>query len=241
MLQNSRGFVFHVARYSESSAIVKVFTEEWGMESYVIKSLYSRNARIKPALFGHLSLLTLVVDRKPGRSLNYIRDAVIPKTFYNITDSMLRSSILLFMNEVLYKSVKEEEANSTLFDFIEHSLDSLNSSEVEVNGFPLLFLIRLSEILGFGPVLSLAGNEEHFDMLTGQSVVRDPGHSYSVSGTSLLLLRNLSLIDYADLHTCIASRNVRLDLLNRLADFLSIHIPEMSRLKSIKVLHEILG
>lgn len=241
MLQQTRGFVFHIARYSESSGIIKIFTENTGIVSCVVKSLFSRNAKIKPALFGHLALLEILIDYKTGRNLQYIREATIARSFYNITDSMVRSSILLFMTEVLYKSVREEEANQSLFDFIGQSLEALNDTTIPVSNFHLLFLVRLSEQLGFGPVHSLSGSEEHFDLMTGQPEVRDPGHSYSISGESLKLLKELNLRDYTDLTDFKSQRNVRLDLLNRLTDFFRIHIPDMSELKSVKVLHEIMG
>ncbi len=241
MLQQTRGFVLHIIRYSESSGIVKIFTENTGIVSCVVKSLFSKNARIRPALFGHLALLDLLIDNKPGRNLQYIREATIARSFYNISDSMLRSSILLFMTEVLYKSVKEEEANHSLFDFIEQSLDALNNTDIPVANFHLLFLIRLSEQLGFGPVHSLSGYEEHLDLITGLPEVKDPGHEYSISGESLRLLKELNLRDYTDLTDFKSPRNVRLDLLGKLTDFYRIHVPEMSELKSLKVLHEIMG
>lgn len=241
MLQTTRGLVLHVSRYSDSSAIVKIFTEQAGLQSFIVRSLFSRNARIKPALFGHLTLLDLVVDNKPGRSLQYIREASLNRPFHEITDDMVRSSILLFINEVLYKSVKEEEANQSLFDFIENSLHYLNDPAIPVNSFHLLFLVRLSEHLGFGPIHSLTGEGDYFDLLSGLADVNDPGHTYIISGEPLRLLKEISLMDYPGLVNFSAPRFVRLQLLNSMVDFFRIHLPEMTELKSVKILHEIMS
>lgn len=240
MLQGTRGLVFHVSRYSDSSGIIKVFTEESGIQSFVIKSLFSRTAKIKPALFGHLALLDLVIDHKPGRSLQYIREATVNKAFHEITDSIARSSVLLFMNEVLYKAIREEEANLSLFEFIEYSLESLNDLSIPVQSFHLLFLIRLSEHLGFDPSYSLSGEGEHFDMMAGVPEAIDPMHAFVISGEALAFLKQLSQIEYSALGTLSSGREIRAQLLDKLIDFYRIHLPEMSELKSIKILQEAL-
>lgn len=240
MLQGTRGLVFHVSRYSDSSGIIKVFTEESGMQSFVIKSLFSRTAKIKPALFGHLALLDLVVDHKPGRSLQYIREATVNKAFHEITDDIARSSVLLFVNEVLYKAIREEESNLPLFEFIEYSLDSLNNLTIPVQSFHLLFLIRLSEHLGFDPTYSLMTEGEHFDMMSGVPEAIDPMHAFVISGEALRLLKQLSKIDYPSLDQVTAPREVRSELLDKLIDYYRIHLPEMSELKSVKILQEAL-
>jgi DNA repair protein RecO (recombination protein O) len=240
MLQTTRGLVFHVSRYSDSSGIAKIFTEDYGLQSFVVKSLFSRNAKMKPALFGHLSLIDMVFDHKPGRSLLYIREVTLNRPFHEITDNMRRSSVLLFINEVLYKSVKEEEANRSLFEFIEYSLESLNDVAIPVQSFHLIFLIRLSEHLGFGPSDSLTTQGNYFDLLTGLTEINNPGHSYLITGESLNLLRQLALMDYPDLVNFNASGALRMDLLDKLLDFYRIHLSEMTEMKSVKVLHEAL-
>ncbi|HLN52272.1 MAG TPA: DNA repair protein RecO [Lentimicrobium sp.] len=241
MLQNTRGFIFNVSRYSDSSGIVKIFTEEEGLRSFVVKSLYSRTSRLRAALFGHLSLLDLTFDYKPGRTLQYIKEASLNKSYFEIGNNILRSSVLLFINEILLKTVREEEANPVLFNFIEETLDSLNDNEVPVAAFHLLFMIRLADHLGFGTVHSLSGEGEHFDLLSGTQEVKEPPHSYFISSKPLELLKSISVMDYSDLKSLDSNRIVRLDLMKKLIDFYKIHVPEMTEIKSAGILHEIMS
>lgn len=241
MLQATRGLVFHVSRFSESAGIVKIFTEEMGLQSVIIKSLFSRNSKIRPALFGHLVLLDLVIDLKTGRSLNYVREASLNRPFHDITDHMGKSTILLFMNEMLYKSVKEEESNKPLFNFIEYSLQTLNDIQFPIHSFHLLFLIQLSEYLGFGISQSITASGDYFDMLSGMPHEMEPSHSYYIHGDSLSLLKKLSKMEYSQLEDFDAPRAVRLDLLDKLLDFYRIHLPGMTELKSVKILHELMS
>ncbi len=241
MLQSSRGFVFNVSRYSDTSGIIRIFTETEGIKSFVVKSLYSRTSKLKPALFGHLSLIDVLADYKPGRSLQYIREVSLNKPFFEITDNIVRSSVLLFINEVLLKTVREEEPNPMLFNFIEHTLDSLNNKEIPVSAFHLLFMIRLSDHLGFGTVHALTAEGEHFDLLSGTNEVNEPSHTYFVSDKAFELLKSISLMDYPDLKTLDCNKQVRLDLMNKLIDFYKIHIPDMHDIRSAKILHEIMS
>lgn len=241
MLLATRGLVFHVSRYSDSSGIVKIFTEDYGLQSFIVKSLFSRSSRIKPALFGHLSLIDIVYNNKPGHSLQYLKEVSLHKDFDVITDNIGRSSVMLFINEVLYKTVREEEANQPLFEFIEYTLKSLNNSNIPVNSFHLLFLVRLAEHLGFGPSGSLREEGNYFDLLTGSMLPLNPGHSYIISGETLSILTKMASMDYNDLSGFNAPRVVRLDLLERLIDFYKVHLPDLTELKSVKVLHEIMN
>lgn len=241
MLQATRGIVFHVARYSDSSGVVKIYTENEGLLTFVVKSLFSRNARIKPALFGHLVMLDLVIDYKPGRAMQYIREASLVKPYHEISENVVRSSILLFINEVLYRTIHEEEPNPALFQFIASTLDALNNPAIPPGNFHLLFMVRLSELLGFGPTLSLATDGAYFDMLTGLAEEAAPRHSYSISGDILILLKQLSLTDYSGLITIVASQQLRRALLGQLMDYYKIHHPGLSNLKSVDILHEVLN
>lgn len=241
MLQSTRGLVFHVSRYADSSGIVKIYTEEYGLQSFIVKSLFSRRARMRPGMFGHLALLDMVADYKPGRTLHYLREISLNKSFHGISDNIGKSTILLFINEVLYKSIREEEVNKELFNFIEYTLVTLNDTTLPIHSFHLLFLIHLSEHLGFGPALSLTGDEGYFDMLTGVSSETLPDHTYYINGQALVLLRLLIQRDYPQLEGFNYAKTVRFELLDKYLDFFRIHLPDMSELKSVKVLHEILS
>jgi recombinational DNA repair protein (RecF pathway) len=59
MLISTHGIVFHTTRYADSGAVVKIYTEKFGLQSFLVKGLYSRKSKLKAALFSHLSILDL--------------------------------------------------------------------------------------------------------------------------------------------------------------------------------------
>lgn len=239
MLVTTRALVFHLSRYSDSSGIVKLYTEQAGLQSVIVKSLFSKSSRFKPAFFGHLSLLDIIIDQKPNRHLNYLREVSMNQVFHGITDSVSKSSILLFMNEVLNKVVREEEVNDVLFRFIEQSLIYLDRDDITVQLFPISFLIKLSEILGIGLSESITDEGGYFDLMSGLNQAKEPEHRYFISGDKLSLLRHIAASDYSELSNICAPRHLRGEILNDLLNFYKIHIPDLADIKSVKIFQDL--
>ena len=48
MLHKTRGIVFKTTDYGESSVIVQIFTEKFGLQSYIINAVKKPKAKNKP-------------------------------------------------------------------------------------------------------------------------------------------------------------------------------------------------
>lgn len=241
MIQATRGIVFHTTRYSETSAIVKIFTEESGLLSFLVKGLYSRRSKIRSAMFGHLSMLDLIIETREHKTLHYIREINVSQPTIDFQDSMSRSAVVLFLNELLYKSVKEEESNRPLFGFIVTSLQFLANRSVPAQAFHLLFLLKLTRHLGFSPRIAKTDAGSYFDMEEGLFLDSEPLHRYYISGPPAQALEQLQMMEYSDLIAFSIERKVRDELLDRLLDYYRLHLPEMGELRSVKVLQELLA
>ena len=238
---NTRGFVFHVIRYGDSSAIVKIYTEQFGLKSYLVKGLYTRKSKIRSALFNHMSMLDMVADHRENRSLHFIKEASLCKQMPVIHDDMSRSSVLMFINELLFKCIKEEEPNPGIFHFIDKSVDLLNNPEIYLPAFHLLFMLRLTSFLGFAPRFSKVAEGRFFDMEEGLFMDSEPLHRYYISGAAASMLEKLQLTDFISLGEIQFPREVRNDLLSRLIEYYRLHIPDMGEMKTVKVLQEVLS
>src|SRR5690606_29780945 len=98
---------------------------------------------------------------------------------HSLHTHILKSSIVMFLSEVLSATLKEEEANPTLYEFLETTLQWLDH-ESEFANFHILFLIKLSKHLGFYPETT---NQDlpYFDLRSGTFEQRPQGH-YNISG-----------------------------------------------------------
>ena len=239
MYFNTRGFVFHLTRYADSGAVVKIYTEQFGIQSYLVKGLYSKKSKLRSALFGHMNMLELTVSRQNSRTLHFIREAGLCKDLQVIANDMSRLSVLMFINELLYKCIKEEEPNPGLFGFIDQWIGLLNNLDIPLSVFHLQFMLRLTSHLGFAPRFSKVTGGNYFDMEEGVFLDSEPQHRYYISGPAALLLEKLQLTDVMALSTIIVTRDVRNELLNRLIDYYRLHIPDMGEMKTVGVMQEV--
>lgn len=192
-------------------------------------------------MFGHLTILDLVIERREHKSLHYIRELNINQAQTDLSNSISRSAIILYINELLYKCVKEEECNKPLFKFITTSIQKLAEKEIPLQAFHLLFMLKLTRFLGFSPRLSKTDAGNFFDMEEGLFLDSEPLHRYFISGKPAAALEQLQGMDYDDLKSFPIPTTVRDELLESLLDFYRLHIPDMGEMKSVKVLRELLA
>ncbi|MCU0415674.1 MAG: DNA repair protein RecO [Cytophagaceae bacterium] len=152
MKYKTKAIVFSYIKYSDTSIIARIYTEVFGLQSYIIPGVRKSSNGTKMALFQPLTLLDLVVYHKEQSSLQRIAEMRCAEPYHHIPFDIYKSSIALFLTEMMQKSIKEEVSNRSLFEFLYHSLHALDevSSEAAKN-FHVMFLIRLAAYIGFYP------------------------------------------------------------------------------------------
>src|SRR5688572_10155550 len=129
MLHKTRGIVFRFIKYGDSSIIVTIFTDLFGLQTYIVNSVRSKSAKGKIALFQPLTLLDLVVYYKENASIKRIKEVRCVHQYQTLQTDIRKSSIGMFINEILNKTVKEENHAQELFDFIFSSLIFLDNQK----------------------------------------------------------------------------------------------------------------
>jgi DNA repair protein RecO (recombination protein O) len=167
MLHSTKGIVFHSLKYSETSIIVKIYTELFGLQSYLIRGVRKSKSKIKPALFQPLTLLDLEVNHREHASLQSLREVRVALPYQTIPYDIRKSSIALFINELVYKVIREEEANPDLFEFLWHTCLSLDKAEDHIADFHIRFAIELMHYLGIFPQLNFSPQTPVFNMREG--------------------------------------------------------------------------
>ncbi len=150
MLVKTRGLVFKYFKYKDTSIIVKILTEQLGVQTYIVNGVRSKKANTKIALYQPLTFLDLVVYSKPNAEMHRISEIRCSEPFRSIPYDIKKSAIAVFLAEVLYKSIKEQEECLPVFNFIHDSIFSLDTFEEGFEDFHLQFLYNLSNYLGFG-------------------------------------------------------------------------------------------
>jgi len=225
MLKKTKGLVINYLKYKESSIIVKVFTRELGLKSYIVNSV--RSTKSKMGFYQPLTLLDLVVYDKEKSSLNRISEVKLSYAFQRIPFDFHRSGIAMFVGEVLGKSIYENYTNENLFDFLEEAIIYLDQKETNIQLYPISFLLETSKFLGFGT----NDSSELFEQLFG--LVHDDDFAREEKKYLNELMEN-SFGSEIKVPT-----RYRRKILDDMLKFYQLHLDGFTELKSIKVLRSL--
>lgn len=239
MLQKLRGIVLHHINYSETSLILHLYTDQKGRISVIIPGARGKRKNKKISLYHNLALLDIEVYFKTSRDLQQIKEAKAIVPMAGLTGDPIKSTIALFLSEILYRTLKEEEANPELFSFLENSLKYFDLAEEGIANFHLYVLIHLTRFLGFFPVDNKINEGDWFDLRAGRFSSLLPEGSNRLNTDVSSLLAKFLQANIEEANTIKIKRQQRNDLLEALLEFYNIHMPEMGEIRSFKVLKEI--
>jgi DNA repair protein RecO (recombination protein O) len=167
MLHKTRGIVFKTTDYGESSIIVQVFTEKFGLQSYIVNGARKPKAKISRNMLQPLHLLDMVVYHKNTGNVQRIKELKNSPLLQTIPYDIIKSSLAIFLNEVLYKAVRQQSPDENLFGFVFSAIEWLDHQAEGLANFHLLVLIQLTRYLGFYPDRYLAADADYFDLKNG--------------------------------------------------------------------------
>ncbi len=225
MLYKTKGIVLNFVKYRETSIIVKIFTEKFGLKSYIVNSVRTAKGKgSKVALFQPFTLLDLVVYNRKNRSLHRISEMRVNYPFQSIPYHMTKSTICLFLTEILSKSVQEEEGNSEeLFDFLENSIHFLDEASLHFENFHVQFLIKWSRFLG----VSMPSAQETEMQLAEHKIL------YIPEKTKMYLNQFISA-EYGEILTLPSA--IRSEILDYILKFYALHLDNFNDIKSLDIL-----
>jgi len=240
MLAKTRGIVLRSTDYSESSVVVQIFTEKFGLQSYLVNGARKPKAKIGIMLLQPLFLLDMVVYYTERNTLQRIAEARQQPHFQSIPYDIHKNAALLFLNEMLCKSLRLQTADEPLFNYVYNAVAWLDSTEKMPPNFHLYFLIRLSRFLGFSPAAPKPG-QIFFDLKDGVFCRSAPTHPFVLQAPHTDYFAELlrcSVEHVAAVSIPLADRRF---LLQKIIDFYQLHVDNMGEIKSHAVLEEVLA
>ena len=239
MLQKTRGIVLHHIKYSESSIIAYIYTEEFGRQSYMVNGIRGKNSSMRLNMFQPLVLLEMEVYQKSGRGLQRIKEIKNAAPYHSIPFDVLKSTISLFLAEIMYKSLQEEVANKQLFDFLFHSFLLLDTLDKNIANFHICFLIHLARFLGFPPQNNYNEENQYFDLFEGSFVSLIPPHSHFIDKSNSVFFNELLKQPFAQSTSILLSQDNRRSLLDGLVIYYQLHLISQREVKSLNVLKSV--
>ena len=249
MTHKTKGIVLKSIRYGETSLVVTVFTELYGVQTYMVNGVRSsKKTGNKAALYQPTSLLDMDVYHNDQKSMHRIRECSWSFLYKNVLSDVVKNSIAVFMVELLQKTLKQPEQNSDLYYFCEDALQQLDSATPAVAAnFPLYFSLQLTQFFGFRfsdwKPSALAGPQTvYLDLLEGMFTEQAPTHLHFMETEDALLTSELlKIMQPYELDQVKMNHHKRRQLLSKFMEYYALHIPDFGKIKTLQVLQEVLG
>ena len=159
----TRGIVLHKTKYSENSVIVNIFTREAGVQSFIVKGAYSKQRRGTMALLENLSMIEVVFDDK-GQNIKYFKEVSLHHSYQLIPFDLVRRTIFIFYNELIYKILREYRSDTSLYDFVENALLELDDEKARLSDIHLRFMVQLAHEMGIFPATNYSDYNSIFSI-----------------------------------------------------------------------------
>lgn len=235
----TRAIVLKAIKYGDNSLIVKLLTEQNGLQSFMIKGAYNKNAKIRAALFQPLTLLDIVSAKSHG-DLSYLKEASVEYSYQTIPFIINKNAIVLFLCELLSKSIQDSETDLELFEFVHHSLTQLDKHENNYADYPLKFSMELSHYLGFSPNLSGYKPGFVFDLEEGCFRHDGSGITYIIDNQLSATFYKLCKCSIFDDYCLNLTNTERRQLLDVVITYYKMHIGGFNDMKSTDILKTVL-
>lgn len=241
MLHKTRGIVLKTTLYSESSVIVQIFTEKFGIQSYMINGVKKPKAKIRMNMLQPLHLVDMIVYHKSNTTIQRISELRPSPVFRSIPYDITKSTIILFLNEVLYKSIRQQTTDEHLFDFIFSAVCWFDETEELNVNFHLAFLLKLSRFLGFAPNTQTKSDQSYFDLQEGEFRSSVPVHPYFLNKSDAACFISLFSMPFEKINEINMENKIRRNILDKILIYYTLHTASFGEIRSHQVLEEVLS
>ena len=235
----ARGIVLHTLKYGDSGMVVYLLTDSGGRQSYMVQGVRSaRGHGSKLALFQPMFAVEFEGLESSRMQMHRFREVRSGIVLQSLPFDVRKSTMALFMAEVLYRLVRESEPNEPLFDFVWSSAEALDAMDDGVSNFHLWFLANLSRLLGYRP-----GNDytpgAWFDIREGLYTPVRPAHPGVMTQECACLLDRMLCCDVRRLGEVELNRDRRSDFLGAMLAYFGYHLDAISAVQSVRILREV--
>lgn len=237
MLVTTSAIVISSLKYGEADLIVKCYTRSDGLKSYLLRRiLKSKKGKLRTAMFQPLTQLEIVANHKNQGTLESIREAKLILHYKTLHTDVVKTTVVLFLSEILKSAIQEEEANPALYEYLVKAFNWMDGHG-DIANFHLLFLLHLTRYLGFYPDDSQS-HLESFHLELGQFV--EPDTSPLTLGTSeTAMLKDFLGINFDALPSIKLNQEKRARLVSVLIDYYTLHLYGFKKPRSLAVLQKI--
>lgn len=248
MTHATKGIVLRTLPYGETSVIVTIFTELFGIQTYLINSVRKKSSKgTKMIMLQPGAILDMQVYHNELKNLQRIKDCQWSVLCNRLFEDVVKNSVLLYMMELLHKTLKQPEPNPPLFQFCEDGLMYLDKcNQTNTANFALYFSLQLPQFFGFkiGNPLSEIINHDciYLDLQEGRFGEQKPNHPHFIEGPLATYTNELlKVIHPEELNQIPLNKETRRNLLSAYLHYFSLHLPDFGKMNTLKIMQEVLS
>jgi DNA repair protein RecO (recombination protein O) len=244
-LHKTKGIVLRTVKYGETSIIVTIFTELFGIQSYLVNGVRTstKKGAGKASLFQPAAILDMVVYHNELKHLNRIKEYKWATIYQQVFSDVPKNAVSLFMVELLTKCLKQPEGNPDLFHFTEDCFLYLDKSTgAAMANLPLFFALHLPYFFGFRMTDDYSTENSFLDLQEGSFVPEQPHHPHFLEDKQAFITSQLLKVQRPEeLEEIKLNHHFRRHLLFVFETYYAMHVPDFGTMKTLPVLREILG
>jgi len=245
MIAKTKGIVLRSVKYGETSLVVTMFTELFGLQSYLVNGVRTATKKGTPkaSLFQPAAILELVAYHNEFNSLQRLREYKWDFLYQHILSDVHKNAVALFMMELLGKCLKQPEPNPDLFYFVEDALKHLDEANAAVTGnFPLFFALHLAVFFGFRINDEFSEEKHYLDLQEGLFAEDQPLHQYYlIDREAAAVSEILKILQPHELEQVYLNQDTRRRIVHGLEQYYAFNVPEFGTLRTLPVLREIMN
>ena len=238
-MHQSRAIVLRQIKYSETSLILKIYTEKEGLLSFIAKGVRGKKGKLRSAQFQPLNLIDLSYREARKSELRQINEIKVIEPFTDLPFNPVKRTIAMFMAELIQNAIKEQEPNAKLFDFLYNSIHWIDLSKESYSHFHLLFMMKFTKHLGFYPMLDGHKEARYFDLQQGVFSRGEPTHSYFIDSEQLSAWKQLINLKLETINSLLFSNSLKRKLLQTMMLYYKLHLIHFKELNSHHILQSV--
>jgi DNA repair protein RecO (recombination protein O) len=238
VIEKVEGIVLRSIKFSDNSLIIHLFTRERGRISCMVKKARSKRTGFAPSFFHPFNFLNVEVYYNPNKEIHTLKEVTLEQSFAGLGNDTNRIAIVMFLSELLNKSIRYQHTDKQLYDFLKNSISHFNEGTHSSANFHIFFMIELSKFLGFYPVNNYSDSDYYFDLLNAQFVSASSGSQTMDKKTSALLFKfmDLSTENWWEIPL---NGELRRKMIESLLNYYTLHTGTNMDIKSLDVFAEI--
>lgn len=241
MLEKTSGIILHQLKYTDSGIVTQIYTRKFGRQSFLIRGIRNKKAGKHNIHFQPLSILDLVMYYKESRGMQTIKDFSVAYTPVDIHNNIKKSSIAIFLGEVLNSVLMEESPHEEMFDYIKSAVLYFDNCKERFANFHIAFLAGLCSYLGIEPGKRQNDEKIFFDMMNGHFVTVPPVHGNYIGKDNSDILAEFFSSTWDKMDEIVLSGSKRNEVLDSILKYYSIHLPGLKKIKSLEILKDVFG